>query len=387
MDQPATPPSQPSSTLAPSAEERLAPETADYTASTHLAGDSPSAPTDLSSTPAPMISLSPTITKHSAGEALPLHETPQQVLAESLPAVDHPVASFAEALDPAQAMAQSSPEPYNPSIPTAIQPIQPVPMAAAVPHGMASMASTSYANPGYAPEQTAPYSSSYAPAAAAPLSSEQLTQLLASLKQTNVPSAASTANTANMAMPQLQQPPLEERRAEKRRDDRKPILYPPYSRMFVGNLRPGAVSEEDIREIFCAYGTVVEISIKNLYAFVQFSDADACRRAIAGENGRLLKGKRIELEMCKKQPKFGYTSIHTLADGGKNSDDQQNKRARGRSRKENRRSASPKPRRFERYSGGYEQRQFTDEYPLPRRFGREVPQCQIFVLDELDRYS
>ena len=63
------------------------------------------------------------------------------------------------------------------------------------------------------------------------------------------------------------------------------------STIFVGDLSEN-VTESDLAECFCAYGTIETARIINgkPYGFVKFTEADNAKRAISAMNGHLLCG-------------------------------------------------------------------------------------------------
>ena len=68
------------------------------------------------------------------------------------------------------------------------------------------------------------------------------------------------------------------------------------SRVFVGNLNTMLLSKEDVRAIFERYGNVIGVSTHRGYAFVQYSDENAARNAVAGEDQRIYAGQEIGKE-------------------------------------------------------------------------------------------
>lgn len=77
--------------------------------------------------------------------------------------------------------------------------------------------------------------------------------------------------------------------------------FPPGSRLFVGNLPTEKVNKRDLFERFYRYGTLAQISIKQAFGFVQFLDEDACHRALNGEQGVTVAGRKMHLEISKPQ--------------------------------------------------------------------------------------
>jgi RNA recognition motif-containing protein len=61
----------------------------------------------------------------------------------------------------------------------------------------------------------------------------------------------------------------------------------------LGNLPTEKVSKRDLFYIFHKYGRLAQVSIKQAYGFVQFLDADACRRALQAEQGQTVRGRKM----------------------------------------------------------------------------------------------
>ncbi|EEH37502.2 hypothetical protein PAAG_07920 [Paracoccidioides lutzii Pb01] len=77
--------------------------------------------------------------------------------------------------------------------------------------------------------------------------------------------------------------------------------FPPGSRLFVGNLPTERVTKRDLFHLFHKYGDLAQISIKQAYGFVQFVEPSACRKALEAEQGGLIRGRKIHLEISKPQ--------------------------------------------------------------------------------------
>jgi nuclear polyadenylated RNA-binding protein 3 len=69
--------------------------------------------------------------------------------------------------------------------------------------------------------------------------------------------------------------------------------FPYGSRLFVGNLSSERVTKRDIFHAFHRYGDLAQISIKQAYGFVQFLRPQDCSVALAREEGRQIRGKKI----------------------------------------------------------------------------------------------
>ncbi|NXU35090.1 RALY protein, partial [Drymodes brunneopygia] len=70
------------------------------------------------------------------------------------------------------------------------------------------------------------------------------------------------------------------------------------SRVFIGNLNTAVVKKSDVETIFSKYGRVVGCSVHKGYAFVQYSNERHARAAVLGENGRVLAGQNLDINMA-----------------------------------------------------------------------------------------
>ncbi|KAL3453916.1 hypothetical protein BJX65DRAFT_79991 [Aspergillus insuetus] len=77
--------------------------------------------------------------------------------------------------------------------------------------------------------------------------------------------------------------------------------FPYGSRLFVGNLPTERVTKRDLFHIFHSYGKLAQISIKQAYGFIQFLEASSCKRALEGEQGAVVRGRKVHLEISKPQ--------------------------------------------------------------------------------------
>ncbi|KAG4304262.1 hypothetical protein PORY_002237 [Pneumocystis oryctolagi] len=207
-----------------------------------------------------------------------------------------------------------------------------------------------------------------------------------------------------------------------------PHEFPPGSRMFIGNLPTEKVTKKDVFRVFYSYGRLGQIALKQAYGFVQFFSPEECQNAINGEQGTVIRGRKIHLEVSKPQKhkpasndKKNYRSRSRSPDIRDRSPVRGRNRSRGRGShgynalydrdnkkdryilKEDygRRRSSPLLSRSSRdhdidYHGDYKstssdlyndhfQRQQMDSFPLPRRYGNDVPECQIIITDDTDR--
>lgn len=191
-----------------------------------------------------------------------------------------------------------------------------------------------------------------------------------------------------------------------------PHEFPPGSRMFIGNLPTEKVTKKDVFRIFYKYGRLGQIALKQAYGFVQFFSSEECQNAINSEQGTMVRGRKMHLEVSKPQKhrvpssndRKGYRARSRSPDlrdrspvRGRNrnhgrdrygSRDEFGKRRSPQSRYHKDRSAdydkdyrSVSPDRFRDYL----QRPPMDTFPLPRRYGNHVPECQIIITDDTDR--
>ncbi|CAI7582534.1 unnamed protein product [Penicillium crustosum] len=77
--------------------------------------------------------------------------------------------------------------------------------------------------------------------------------------------------------------------------------FPIGSRLFVGNLPTERVTKRDMFHIFHKYGKLAQISIKQAYGFIQFLEASSCHAALGVEQGAVVRGRKIHLEISKPQ--------------------------------------------------------------------------------------
>ncbi|TRY95311.1 hypothetical protein DNTS_009051 [Danionella cerebrum] len=70
------------------------------------------------------------------------------------------------------------------------------------------------------------------------------------------------------------------------------------SRVFIGNLNTAVVKKSDVETIFTKYGRVLGCSVHKGYAFVQYANERHARGAVIGENGRVLAGQTLDINMA-----------------------------------------------------------------------------------------
>nr|CAG8454230.1 15000_t:CDS:2 [Entrophospora candida] len=193
---------------------------------------------------------------------------------------------------------------------------------------------------------------------------------------------------------------------------------PPGSRLFLGNLSTHSTSKRELYDIFSPYGEVFEISIKNSFGFIQYDNP---------ERLEVSRGKLHRHSQNHDKTNFGHhhekrwnqrggnknnshnnnkreyspTRGHhnqTHNDWHYNKDDHERRHSRDLYREEHhdqRASHRSKPYRvpnrdyLERKQScdnrSQSQDKTNDEFPLPRRQGNQVPECQIIALEEVDR--
>ncbi|XP_031683131.1 RNA-binding protein Raly isoform X2 [Oncorhynchus kisutch] len=70
------------------------------------------------------------------------------------------------------------------------------------------------------------------------------------------------------------------------------------SRVFIGNLNTAVVKKMDVETIFSKYGRMLGCSVHKGYAFVQYASERHASGAVIGENGRLLAGQTLDINMA-----------------------------------------------------------------------------------------
>ncbi|XP_036007697.1 RNA-binding protein Raly isoform X2 [Fundulus heteroclitus] len=70
------------------------------------------------------------------------------------------------------------------------------------------------------------------------------------------------------------------------------------SRVFIGNLNTAVVKKSDVESIFSKYGRVLGCSVHKGFAFVQYANERHARGAVIGENGRVLAGQTLDINMA-----------------------------------------------------------------------------------------
>ena len=81
------------------------------------------------------------------------------------------------------------------------------------------------------------------------------------------------------------------------------------ARIYVGNL-PYSADNAQLSQLFSAYGEVVDVRVitdrgtgqSKGFAFVEMSDEESARRAIAELNGYMLGGRALRLDVAGERP-------------------------------------------------------------------------------------
>ncbi|KAL2176648.1 uncharacterized protein P884DRAFT_270481 [Thermothelomyces heterothallicus CBS 202.75] len=203
--------------------------------------------------------------------------------------------------------------------------------------------------------------------------------------------------------------------------------FPEGSRIFIGNLSSERVSKREVFDVFHRFGRLAQISLKSAYGFVQYHTVAEGQAAMQGAQGIELGGRRIHLEVSRTQKKkddrdrspdrrgprgsYGSERFDTGDRGWKRDDyrpgrspsprrgDPRSSRdghySRDREFGSYQRRRSRSPARFGRYGDdSYRRRSPSphrrapsdgDRFDLPRRFGADVPDVQILLLQEVSR--
>ncbi|KAJ4292989.1 nuclear polyadenylated RNA-binding protein 3 [Collariella sp. IMI 366227] len=204
--------------------------------------------------------------------------------------------------------------------------------------------------------------------------------------------------------------------------------FPEGSRIFIGNLSSERVSKREVFDVFNRFGRLAQISLKNAYGFVQYHTIAEGNAAMQAVQGIELGGRRIHLEISrsqksKKDEREG--SPERRGPRGPRGPERFDSGDRGHRRDDYRPGRSPSPRRndtrgsrdgpFQRDRGfgthdrrrsrspqrhnrhgddSYRRRSPSphrrapsdgDRLDLPRRFGADVPDVEILLLQEVSR--
>lgn len=87
------------------------------------------------------------------------------------------------------------------------------------------------------------------------------------------------------------------------------------SRVFIGNLNTLMVTKGDVEAIFSKYGKIVGCSVHKGYAFVQFANERNARSAVDGEDGRMIVGQVLDINLAgEPKPHRSKTSKRSAGD-------------------------------------------------------------------------
>ncbi|XP_004467561.2 heterogeneous nuclear ribonucleoprotein C-like [Dasypus novemcinctus] len=70
------------------------------------------------------------------------------------------------------------------------------------------------------------------------------------------------------------------------------------SRVFIGNLNTLVVKKSEVEAIFSKYGKIVGCSVHKGFAFVQYVNERNARAAVAGEDGRMIAGQVLDINLA-----------------------------------------------------------------------------------------
>ncbi|XP_069768801.1 heterogeneous nuclear ribonucleoproteins C1/C2 isoform X2 [Narcine bancroftii] len=81
------------------------------------------------------------------------------------------------------------------------------------------------------------------------------------------------------------------------------------SRVFIGNLNTAVWKKTDVEALFAKYGKIVGCSVHKGYAFVQYANERTARTAVAAEDGRIIAGQPLDINLAGEpkpnRPKSG----------------------------------------------------------------------------------
>ncbi|XP_048109331.1 heterogeneous nuclear ribonucleoproteins C1/C2 isoform X2 [Alosa alosa] len=87
------------------------------------------------------------------------------------------------------------------------------------------------------------------------------------------------------------------------------------SRVFIGNLNTMLVTKADVEAIFAKYGKIVGCSVHKGYAFVQFANERNARAAVASEDGRMVVGQVLDINLAAEpKPHRAKTTKRSAGD-------------------------------------------------------------------------
>ncbi|XP_008290020.1 heterogeneous nuclear ribonucleoprotein C-like isoform X3 [Stegastes partitus] len=87
------------------------------------------------------------------------------------------------------------------------------------------------------------------------------------------------------------------------------------SRVFIGNLNTLLVTKADVEAIFAKYGKIVGCSVHKGYAFVQYANERNARAAVGGEDGRMIVGQVLDINLAgEPKPHRSKTTKRSAGD-------------------------------------------------------------------------
>ncbi|XP_076004448.1 heterogeneous nuclear ribonucleoprotein C-like isoform X3 [Genypterus blacodes] len=87
------------------------------------------------------------------------------------------------------------------------------------------------------------------------------------------------------------------------------------SRVFIGNLNTLLVTKADVEAIFSKYGKIVGCSVHKGYAFVQYANERNARCAVTGEDGRMIVGQVLDINLAgEPKPHRSKTTKRSAGD-------------------------------------------------------------------------
>ncbi|XP_061112157.1 heterogeneous nuclear ribonucleoproteins C1/C2 isoform X3 [Conger conger] len=87
------------------------------------------------------------------------------------------------------------------------------------------------------------------------------------------------------------------------------------SRVFIGNLNTLLVTKADVEAIFSKYGKIVGCSVHKGFAFVQYANERNARSAVAGEDGRMIVGQVLDINLAgEPKPHRSKTTKRSAGD-------------------------------------------------------------------------
>ncbi|XP_029930357.1 heterogeneous nuclear ribonucleoprotein C-like isoform X5 [Myripristis murdjan] len=87
------------------------------------------------------------------------------------------------------------------------------------------------------------------------------------------------------------------------------------SRVFIGNLNTLLVTKADVEAIFSKYGRIVGCSVHKGFAFVQYSNERNARAAVAGEDGKMIVGQVLDINLAgEPKPHRSKTTKRSAGD-------------------------------------------------------------------------